>query len=115
MVALTTDRARLWERIDRRIGQQIQAGLVEEVRALLRAGHGRTLPAMQALGYKEIAEYLDGAVTLEEAVARFRRNTRRYARRQWTWFRADPRYQWLDVGDDPPEATAVRLQAVLML
>ncbi len=113
MVALTLDRDRLHERIDRRIDDQLARGLVDEVRALLDAGYARTLPALQGLGYKEIAAYLAGAVTLDEAVARFRRNTRRYAKRQGTWFRADPRYQWLDVGDDPPDAVAARIHAIM--
>lgn len=113
MIALTLDRARLYGRIDRRIARQLADGLVEEVRALVRRGYRPTLPAMQGLGYKEIAAYLEGAVTLDEAVARFRRNTRRYAKRQWTWFRADPRYRWVDVGDDPPEAVAARISAMM--
>ncbi len=113
MVALTLGRARLYERIDRRITKQLEGGLVEEVRALLRRGYPPALPAMRGLGYTELLAYLDGAVTLDEAVARFRRNTRRYAKRQWTWFRADPRYRWVDVGDDPPEAVAARIHAMM--
>ncbi len=113
MVALTLDRDRLHERIDRRIDDQLARGLVDEVRALLGAGYARTLPALQGLGYKELAVYLDGAVTLDEAVARFRRNTRRFAKRQGTWLRADPRYQWLDVGDDRPDEVAARIHAIM--
>lgn len=97
MVALTADRERLRERIDRRIDDQLHAGLVEEVRTLLRAGCGRALPSMQGLGYKEIAAYLEGETTLDEAVSQLRRNTYRYAKRQMTWFRADPRYRWIDI------------------
>jgi tRNA dimethylallyltransferase len=113
MVALTMDRGRLYERIDRRIDEQLARGLVEEVRTLLAAGYARTLPAMQGLGYKEIADHLDGAATLGEAVARLRRNSRRLAKRQWTWFRADPRYRWLDVGDDPVPEVAARIHAIM--
>jgi tRNA dimethylallyltransferase len=111
MVVLTLDRERLYARIDRRIDQQIAHGLVEEVRALLRSGYPRTLPALQGLGYAEIRAYLDGDVSFEEAVRRFRRNTRRYAKRQLTWFRADPRYVWVDVGADPPDVVAARIRA----
>ena len=113
MIALTADRARLYERIHRRIDQQLAGGLVEEVRALLAAGNAKTLPALQALGYKEMVPYLEGSVSLEEARAAFQRNTRRYAKRQLTWFRGDPRYRWLDVGDDPPEVVAGRIRAMI--
>ncbi|HLW48658.1 MAG TPA: tRNA (adenosine(37)-N6)-dimethylallyltransferase MiaA [bacterium] len=109
MVALTVDRERLYERLDRRIDAQLAAGLVEEVRTLLRAGYDRSFPALQGLGYKEIAEHLEGEASLEAAVAEFRRNSRRYAKRQWTWFRADPRYRWIDAGDEPPERVASRI------
>ncbi len=113
MIALTVDRGRLYARIDRRIEQQIAQGLLEEVRGLLRAGYARTLPALQGLGYAEMLAYLDRSISLEEAVARFRRNTRRYAKRQLTWFRADPRYVWLDVGDDSPDVVAGRIHAMM--
>jgi tRNA dimethylallyltransferase len=109
MVALTMERERLYARIDRRIDEQLGAGLVVEVRALLRAGYDRALPAMQGVGYKEIAAYLEGEITLEAAVAQFRRNTRRYAKRQWTWFLADPRYRWIDVGNEPVERVVSRI------
>jgi len=113
MIALTLDRAALYERIDRRIAGQLDGGLIDEVRALVRRGYPPSLPAMQSLGYKEIAASLAGAITLEEAVARFRRNTRRYAKRQWTWFRGDPRYRWVDVGGDPAETVAARIHAMM--
>ncbi|HEV2358149.1 MAG TPA: tRNA (adenosine(37)-N6)-dimethylallyltransferase MiaA [bacterium] len=113
MIALTLDHARLNERIDRRIASQLAAGLVDEVRTLLRAGYDRTLPAMQGLGYKELAAYLEGEATLDAAVAQLRRNTRRYAKRQWTWFRADPRYRWIDVDDEPADGVASRVLEAL--
>lgn len=113
MVAFTTDRERLRARIDRRIDDQLHAGLVEEVRTLLRAGCGRGLPSMQGLGYKEIAAYLEGETTLDEAVAQLRRNTYRYAKRQMTWFRADPRYRWIDVGGLPPDSVAAAVLETL--
>ncbi len=113
MVALTLDRARLYDRIDQRIDAQLASGLVEEVGALLRSGYPETLPALQGIGYKEIAAYLDGALSREEAVSLLRRNTRRYAKRQMTWVRADPRYRWLDVGGNPPDAVAERIRAMM--
>jgi tRNA dimethylallyltransferase len=113
MVALTADRAALYDRIHRRIDQQLAAGLVEEVRALIAAGYARTLPAFQGLGYKEIVPHLEGRISLEESRALLQRNTRRYAKRQLTWLRADGRYRWVDVGDDPPEVVASRIGAIL--
>lgn len=113
MVALTLDPERLSARIDRRIDEQLEAGLVEEVRRLLRAGYSRALPSMQGLGYKEIAAYLEGDVTLETALAELRRNTRRYAKRQRTWFRADPRYRWIDVDDGSAERAASAIMDLL--
>jgi tRNA dimethylallyltransferase len=109
MIALTADRERLRARIDRRIDAQLSAGLIDEVRALLRAGYRRALPAMQGVAYREIAAYLEGETTLDAAIAEVRRNTRRYAKRQRTWFRADPRYRWIDVEDQPPERIAARI------
>ncbi len=114
MVALSVDRAKLYERIHRRIDQMLAAGLVNEVRALGAAGYAKTLPALQGLGYKEIVPHLEGALSLAESRALLERNTRRYAKRQLTWFRADSRYRWLDVGDDPPEAVAARIRAILL-
>jgi tRNA dimethylallyltransferase len=113
LLALTLDRARLYRRIDQRIDAQLSSGLVEEVRALLRAGYSPRLPALQALGYKEIVPYLEGRTTLPEAVALLRRNTRRYAKRQITWLRADPRYRWVDVDDLPPEEVAALLRRII--
>lgn len=114
MVALAVDRAKLYERIHRRIDQQFAAGLVDEVRSLLAAGYAGTLPALQGLGYKEIILHLDGRLSLEESRMLLRRNTRRYAKRQLTWFRRDARYRWLEVGDEAPEGVATRIRAMLL-
>lgn len=97
MFGLTMEREQLYRRIEERVDRMIEAGLVEEVRRLLERGYSRGLTSMQALGYKEIAAYLQGEVTLEEAVRLIKRNTRRFAKRQLTWFRRDPRIKWLDV------------------
>lgn len=113
LLALRLDRDQLYRRIDQRIDEQLARGLVEEVRALLAAGYAPTLPALQALGYKELVPYVQGRVTYAEAVARLRRNTRRYAKRQMTWLRSDPRYRWVDVDDRPPDAVAATLQAMI--
>lgn len=108
-VGLDLDRARLYERIRRRIQEQLRAGLVDEVRSLLERGVEPSRPSLQGLGYKELVPYVRGEVSLDEAVRTLERNTRRYAKRQWTWFRADPRVRWLDVDDLPPEEVAERI------
>ncbi len=115
MIALTTDRVRLYERIHHRIDQHLAAGLVSEVRALVRAGYPKSLPALQGLGYKELIPHVEGSLSLGEAKALLQRNTRRYAKRQLTWFRSDPRYRWLDVGADPPEVVVDRIRAMIWI
>ncbi|HYM14524.1 MAG TPA: tRNA (adenosine(37)-N6)-dimethylallyltransferase MiaA [Dehalococcoidia bacterium] len=97
VLGLHVDRAELHHRIDRRVDAMIAAGLVGEVRALNRAGYGCDLPAMLAIGYREICDYLRGSCPLEEAIARIKTGTHRLARMQSTWFRAnDPRITWLE-------------------
>ncbi len=101
MVGLETDRAELYRRIDERVDRMVAAGLVDEVRRLLTwPGLGRT--ASQALGYKEMRAHLIGQMSLDEAVELLKRNTRRFAKRQLTWFRHDPRVVWYGVPADAP-------------
>jgi len=96
-ITLTMDREKLYGRIEQRVDKMIKEGLVEEVEALLNMGYGRELTSMQALGYKEIADYLQGALSKEEAVRILKRDTRHYAKRQLTWFRRDRRIYWVNV------------------
>ena len=95
---LSMERGALYARIEQRVDSMIEAGLVEEVRDLLDRGIDPALPSMQGLGYKEIAEHIRGGCGLEDAIALLKKNTRRFAKRQYTWFRADPRVMWTDVG-----------------
>jgi tRNA dimethylallyltransferase len=95
MFGLLMPRDVLYERIDARVGQMLENGLVEEARFLYNS-YGMT-GAIQAIGYKELIAYFDGNLTLEEAAALIRRNTRRYAKRQMTWFRRDERIKWIDI------------------
>jgi len=97
IVGLTMDRALLYKRIEERIDLMIEQGLVEEVRRLREKGYGMQHISMQGLGYKEILSYLDGALTLEEAVAQLKQDTRRYAKRQLSWFRHMKQIEWVDV------------------
>ncbi len=87
VVALELPRAELDRRIEARVATMIERGLVNEVRGLLARGFGPGAPGMTGTGYREIARHLAGACTLDDAVEEIRRNTRRYARRQVTWFR----------------------------
>ncbi|HEY6103556.1 MAG TPA: tRNA (adenosine(37)-N6)-dimethylallyltransferase MiaA [bacterium] len=112
-VGLTVDRDALYRRIDARVDEQLRGGLVEEVNGLLARGYGPDLPAMQGLGYKEIVAFVQGRVDLPEATRQLRRNTRRFAKRQYTWFRKDSRVLWLDVDDLPPDGVAAAITRVL--
>ena len=84
--------------------KQIDDGFVEEVRSLVDGGKELSKTASQALGYKEIISYLNGENTLEDAVDSAVSSTRRFSRRQESWFRRDPRIEWIDVENDPLEA-----------
>ena len=93
---LTDERAKLYERIDRRVNAMIEAGLVEEEKKLKPMGCSQEMVSMQGLGYKEILAYLDGGGTLEEAVYIIKRETRHFAKRQLTWFKRERDVIWLD-------------------
>lgn len=93
---LNRDRDELYERINKRIDIMIENGLIEEVKGLLDRGYGRELVSMQGLGYKEIAAYLEGEISLEEAVYILKRDTRHFAKRQLTWFRRESDVIWMD-------------------
>lgn len=88
------EREKLYARIDKRVDLMLEQGLLEETETLLAKGYAGT--AMQAIGYKELAGYLHGAQTLEEAAEHLKRQTRRYAKRQLTWLRRDERIHWLE-------------------
>lgn len=93
---LNDNREKLYERINERVEQMMEEGLVEEVEHLRKLGCNRHMVSMQGLGYKEILAYLDGECTLEEAVYRIKRDTRHFAKRQLTWFRREREVLWVD-------------------
>ena len=93
---LNDDRAKLYERIDRRIDEMIEEGLVEEVRSLKERGFTRDMVSMQGLGYKEILDYLNGVTSLEEAIYILKRDTRHFAKRQITWFKRERDVIWVN-------------------
>ena len=89
------DRAVLYRRIDQRVDNMLEDGLLDEIRALLARGVSPDTTAMQAIGYKEFFGYLNGACALDEAAALCKQRSRNYAKRQLTWFRRDPDIHWL--------------------
>ena len=93
---LTDNRKHLYERIEKRVDMMIKNGLVEEVQKLKDMGYHREMVSMQGLGYKEILDYLDGKMTLEEAVSLIKKETRHFAKRQLTWFRRERDVIWFD-------------------
>lgn len=100
MFAIDVDRDELYERINRRVDAMMEAGLVEEVENLLKMGVSKNSTSMQAIGYKEIVCYLDGKITLSEAVEKIKTGSRRYAKRQLTWFRRNERIHWIKSLDE---------------
>jgi tRNA dimethylallyltransferase len=101
MIGLFADRPFLYERINQRVDQMISKGLIEEVRELIQKGYSPKLKSMQGLGYRQIAAYLTGILTKEEAIYLLKRDTRHFAKRQFTWFKRDQRIKWFNVTDSP--------------
>jgi len=95
-VGLEVERAALYRRIDERVDRMIERGFLEEVRGLLEMGYGLHLKPMQSLGYKQLVQFLLKEIEWEEAIRQIKRDTRRYAKRQWTWFKTDSEVLWWD-------------------
>ena len=114
-IILGIDRPReaLYERVDQRIEEMLDRGLVDEIRGLLEAGYSPNLSTMSAIGYGEIIQYLQGEISHEEAITLIKRNTRTFVRRQANWFKPeDPRIHWFEAGDNLVEEmeTTIRRQ-----
>ena len=95
--ALNMDREKLYDRINKRVDKMIEEGLIQEVEKIYKK-YNDFPTAMQGLGYKEVVEYLEGKLTKEEMIEKIKQETRRYAKRQLTWFRKNKQTIWLDVG-----------------
>lgn len=111
IAGLTMDRKKLYKKVEERVDGMVEQGLEYEVRRLMDRG-GDSLPAMQGLGYKQFAGYIKGEYSLEEAVRLLKRDTKRYAKRQLTWFRRDERIRWYSVRDDMSHMEEIRLNTV---
>lgn len=96
-IGLNWDREVLYRRVEERVDEMIEKGLVEEVKSILDDGYDKDLNSLNTVGYKEIISYLGDEITLDRAIELIKRNTRRYAKRQLTWFKADGRIKWFDV------------------
>lgn len=99
---LDTEREKLYENINKRVDQMLKQGLIEEVKDILNR-YEKFPTAMQALGYKETKSYLDGEITKEEMIEKIKMETRRYAKRQLTWFRKNKEAIWLDMSKPKEE------------
>jgi tRNA dimethylallyltransferase len=91
------DRQHLYERIDKRVDIMLQTGLIEEVKNLISLGFADSLISMQGIGYKEILAYINNERTLEEAIEIIKRDSRRYAKRQITWFKRIKEIKWFSI------------------
>ena len=107
LIALTADRAELHRRADARIDYQVTHGLIEETRGLHEQGYGWDLPSMSGLGYRQMGYYLRGEMPLAAAVQRLKYDTHRFVRHQYTWFRRDPRWIWVDTTAGPAAAPLI--------
>jgi tRNA dimethylallyltransferase len=112
-IGLTRERAALHRRIDRRVEEMVEQGLVEETRRLLEAGYDPRLPALSSLGYREIGAYLRGEMTLPQAVERIQIETHRFVRHQETWFRKLEGVAWFDLDRTGEGEIAARVAAFL--
>lgn len=98
-VILNRDRAAIYDRINKRADKMIEDGLIDEVRGLLKRGVNKECLSMQGLGYKESIEYIEGRLSLDEAVCEIKKNTRHFAKRQITWFKREKEAVWMNYED----------------
>ncbi|MBK8947145.1 MAG: tRNA (adenosine(37)-N6)-dimethylallyltransferase MiaA [Ignavibacteriae bacterium] len=99
-IGLNWQREILYKNIEARVDLMIENGLINEVKSILNLGYGKSLNSLNTVGYKEIIDYLEDKISLERAIELIKRNTRRYAKRQLTWFRKDDRITWFDVSSE---------------
>ena len=109
-IGLKWDRTSLYKKIEDRVDQMIEKGLVDEVKGILDDGYDKKLNSLNTVGYKEIISFLDDEISLDRAIELIKRNTRHYAKRQMTWFNADKRIEWYNISRmDDLDNLAVKL------
>ncbi len=106
-IGLKMSRKRLYDRINKRVDIMINNGLIDEVKEIIEMGYSRDLTSLKAIGYKEIIKYIDGEYSLNEAKKILKRNTRRFAKRQLTWFRRDKRVYWVNIDEFESEEVII--------
>ncbi|MBI5180635.1 MAG: tRNA (adenosine(37)-N6)-dimethylallyltransferase MiaA [Nitrospirae bacterium] len=99
LIGLTMERGRLYKKIEERVDEMINSGLIDEVKCLLKKGYDENISSMTGVGYRQVIGYLRGDYNLEEAVRLIKRDTKRYAKRQYTWFNKDKRIEWFSIDD----------------
>jgi len=110
LIGLQRPKEDLYRRIEERIDWQLDHGMVQETRTLLDRGYGRQLGSMKGLGYRHVAAHFAGEYDEQEMIRLFKRDTRRFAKRQMTWFRSEPGIRWVSIEqDEPPEHTVRRI------
>jgi tRNA dimethylallyltransferase len=112
-IGLTMPREQLYARIDQRVDTMITQGMLREVQTLLQNGYNPEQPALKGLGYRHLIGYIQGRVSWDEAVRLWKRDTRRFAKRQMTWFRTEPGVHWVDASQGM-EQTARLVELLLM-
>jgi tRNA dimethylallyltransferase len=108
-IGLDRPRPELYRRIDQRVDEMVESGLIEETRRLLDAGYSPTLPVLSGLGYREIVAYLQGEMALVDAIAKIKVETHRFVRQQYTWFRKMEGIHWFDLEEPDSPARVVAL------
>jgi len=98
-LAITDDRGRLYERVDRRLDMQMEVGLIEETRRVLDMGFSESLPPFRGLVYREAVEILRGKLSIQDGIKRMKEATHAFVRRQYTWLRREPGIQWVEAGE----------------
>jgi tRNA dimethylallyltransferase len=105
IIGLSAERSELYRRVDRRVDEMIERGLVSEVENLLKSGYDFSLPSMSGIGYRQIGQFLKGELTLDAATQKIKTETHRFIRHQYAWFRLDDeKIHWYDAGQwESPE------------
>lgn len=112
-IGLDRPRENLYQRIDQRVDLMIERGLIDETKALLATGYDIRLPAMTSLGYREIIAYINGTLTLDDAIAQIKTETHRFVRHQYTWFRRMANIDWFDMTTNPTEGILTHIEEFL--